>query len=264
MLSVLVHLGLLVALIISFNWKAAHTVLNVTEVELWDKIPGQSQPKLPDIKPEPKPEPKVEEPKPEPPKPIVEEKPKPEEPKVDIELEKKKKELAEQERILEEKKLEEKRKKEEELKKIQAAAREEDLRQKAEAKKQKERDAALKKLQEDLLNEHGEADAKATSAATASIVNKYIGIISDRIRSKVNKTVCGEGNPELRFEINLLPTGELSGSPKLTKPSGISACDEAVERAIFESEPLPLPKEPAALAQFRNLNLKFHPNDPND
>jgi colicin import membrane protein len=258
-LSILVHAVLLGALLISFNWKAAHTVLNVTEVELWDKIPGKSVPKPIEIKPEPKPEPKVEEPKPEPPKPVVEEKPKPEEPKVDIELEKKKQELAEKERLLEQKKLEDKIKKEEAKKKLLAEMREEDLKEKAEAKKEKQ--DALKKLQQEALNdEKGESDKQA-SAASASLIGEYTEKIKAKIRGNVNKTLCGDGNPELRFEIGLLPTGELNGSPKLIKSSGNSACDEAVERAIIASEPLPLPSEPSAQAKFRNLNLKFRPND---
>jgi len=94
-LAIAVHLALLGALLISFNWKAAHTALNVTEVELWDSIPNQAAPAPePVVQPEPKPIVKEEikpEPKPEP-KPIVEEKPK-EEPQVDIALEKKKKAL---------------------------------------------------------------------------------------------------------------------------------------------------------------------------
>lgn len=258
-LSILVHAVLLGALLISFNWKAAHTVLNVTEVELWDKIPGKSVPKPIEIKPEPKPEPKVEEPKPEPPKPVVEEKPKPEEPKVDIELEKKKQELAEKERLLEQKKLEDKIKKEEAKKKLLAEMREEDLKEKAEAKKDKE--ATLKKLQQEALNdEKGESDKQA-SAASASLISEYTEKIKAKIRGNVNKTLCGDGNPELRFEIGLLPTGELNGNPKLIKSSGNSTCDEAVERAIISSEPLPLPSEPSAQAKFRNLNLKFRPND---
>jgi colicin import membrane protein len=258
-LSLLVHAVLLGALLISFNWKAAHTVLNVTEVELWDKIPGKSFPKPIEIKPEPKPEPKVEEPKPEPPKPIVEEKPKPEEPKVDIELEKKKQELAEKEKLLEQKKLEEKLKKEETKKKLLAAMREEDLKEKAEAKKEKE--DALKKLQQEALNdEKGESD-RQVSAANASEIGTYKAKIQAKIRGNVNKTLCAEGNPELRFEIGLLPTGELSGTPKITKSSGSSACDEAVERAIIASEPLPLPSDPNLFASFRNLNLRFRPND---
>ena len=51
-LAIGVHAVLLVAMLISFNWKAAHTVLNVTEVELWDKIPKSNPP---EIKVEPKP-----------------------------------------------------------------------------------------------------------------------------------------------------------------------------------------------------------------
>ena len=92
-----VHLALLGALLISFNWKAAHPVLSVTEVELWDSIPTQATQKPePVVKEEPKPvvpKPVVkEESKPEP-KPIVEDKPK-DEPKVDIALEKRKKNLS--------------------------------------------------------------------------------------------------------------------------------------------------------------------------
>jgi len=254
-LSIIVHLVLFGALLISFNWKAAHPVLNVTEVDLWDKLPAQSVPKPPEVKIEPPPVPIVKEE----PKPVVEDKPKPEEPKVDIELEKKKKELAEKEKLLEEKKLEEKRKKEEERKKLLAAMREEDLQEKKAA--QKEKDAALKKMQQEMLDENNQETEKQTSAASASLIGEYTEKIKAKIRSHVNKTMCDDGNPELRFEIGLLPTGELNGTPKLVKSSGNSACDEAVERAIIASEPLPLPSEPAALAKFRNLNLKFKPNE---
>jgi colicin import membrane protein len=267
-LAAAVHVVLLGALLISFNWKAAHTVLNATEVDLWDKIPGKSTPKPSEVKVEPTPEPKPiekEAPKPEPkPEPKIEEKPKPEEPKVDIELEKKKQELAEKERqmaekerLLAEKKLEEKRKKEEEKKKLLAAMREEDL-NKAE---KKEKNDALKKLQQDALNdEKGESDKQA-AAANASEIGAYKAKIQAKIRGNVNKTLCAEGNPELRFEIGLLPTGELSGTPKITKSSGNSACDDAVERAIIASEPLPLPSDPNLFSSFRNLNLKFRPNE---
>jgi len=260
-LSIMVHLVLLGALLISFNWKAAHTVLNATEVELWDKLPSQSIPKPPVIEeqPIPKPVPKVEEPKPEPPKPVIEEKPKPEEPKVDIELEKKKQELAEKEKLLEQKKLEEKLKKEEAKKKLLAAMREEELQEKK--AEQKEKEAVLKRMQQEMLNENNSRDEVQASAASASLIGEYTDKIKAKIRGNVNKTLCGDGNPELRFEISLLPTGELSGTPKITKSSGNAACDDAVERAIIASEPLPLPSEPAALAKFRNLNLKFRPND---
>jgi colicin import membrane protein len=260
-----VHVGLLLAMLVSFNWKAAHPVLNVTEVELWDKLPAQKSIETP--KPEPKPEPVIKEgPKPEPkPEPVIKEEPKPEpkpeDPKVDIELEKKKKE----EIIKKEKEQTEKLEQDKKLKALQAETREDELKEKQALKEKKAAEKAqkdaLKKLQEEALSEEKGNDDKAANAANASLIGEYKAKIQAKIRGNVNKTLCGDGNPELRFEIGLLPTGELTGTPKITKSSGNSACDEAVERAIIASEPLPLPSDPALFSQFRNLNLKFRPND---
>ena len=101
----------------------------------------------------------------------------------------------------------------------------------------------------------------AVSAANASIIGEYTEKIKARIRSHVNKTLCGDGNPELKFEISVLPTGQIGGTPKVKKSSGIDACDEAVERAIIASEPLPLPEDASLKSQFKNLNLTFKPNE---
>ncbi len=243
-LAIAVHLALLGAMLISFNWKAAHPVLNVTEVELWDKLPRTKPVVVEEPKPEPKPEVKAV------PKPVVEEKPKPEESKVDIELEKKKKELEQKEKELEQKK---------KLAALQAEAREDELHDKnVTEKKQKD---ALKKLQQEALSDEKAQDDKQASAANASLIGEYTEKIKAKIRGNVNKTLCGDGNPELKFEISVLPTGQLSGSPRIVKSSDISACDEAVERAIIASEPLPLPSDPGLFSSFRNLNLKFRPND---
>ena len=252
MYALTVHVILLVGMLVSFNWKAAHPVLNVIEVELWDKLPTPKNIETPKPKPvvEEKPEPKVE-PKPEP---KIEQKPKPEEPKVDIELEKKKKELE----LKKEKELLDKIKQEDARKKIVQQMREEDLQEKAIEKKQKD---ALKKLQQEALSDEKASDDKQASAANASLVGEYKAKIQAKIRGNVNKTLCGDGNPELKFAIGLLPTGELSGTPKLTKSSGNPTCDEAVERAISASQPLPLPSDPNLFSSFRNLNLTFKPND---
>ena len=257
-LAIGVHVVLLVAMLVSFNWKAAHTVLNVTEVELWDKIP-QANPHEVVEQPKPEPKPVIEE-KPEPP-PVVKEAPKPEpkleEPKVDIELEQKKKELEEKEKLLADKRIKD------EAKKLAQQMREEDLTEKTAAEKQEqlERDKALRKINEDMLKEDGADDAKASSAANASLIGEYTEKIKAKIRNNVNKTLCGDGSPEIHIEISVLPTGQISGIPKITKSSENSACDEAVERATLASDPLPLPDDPDLKAQFRNLKLKFRPND---
>ncbi|MDC1101120.1 cell envelope integrity protein TolA [Methylophilaceae bacterium] len=46
----------------------------------------------------------------------------------------------------------------------------------------------------------------------------------------------------------------------MTKSSNISSCDDAVERAIIQSQPLPLPKDSGLFSKLKNLELKFHPN----
>jgi colicin import membrane protein len=250
-LAISVHLLLAIGMIISINWKAAHPAMAVTEVVLWDSVPEKSMPKPIEVKKAPEPEPKPEIKKEPEPKPVVVEKPK-EEPKVDIALEKKKIE----EKKMQEKLLEEKQKKEK-IEKLKQAMRDESLKEKADTKQSE----ALKKLQQEMLSDTDEKAEQQASAATASLVNEYQAKIAAKIRGHVNKTLCGDGNPVLLFKIDILPTGDLSGAPTLSKSSGNSACDDAVERAIMASQPLPLPTEPAAKSQFRNLTLKFRPND---
>ena len=255
-LAIGVHAVLLAAMLISFNWKAAHPTATVTEVELWDKLPA---PKIADM-PKPEPKPVVQE-KPElklEPKPVVEEKPKLEEPKVNIALEKKKKELAQKEAD-KQKMLVEKRKKDEAYKKLTEQMREEDLHNKNVDEKSKK--DAVKKLKQDVLSDVKATDDKQVSTANVSIIGEYTEKIKAKIRNNVNKTLCGDGNPELRFEISVLPTGQLGSTPKITKSSGSDACDEAVGRAIIASEPLPLPEDASLKSQFKNLKLKFRPND---
>ena len=245
-LSVLVHVVLLSLLIVSFNWKTVKTI-QVAEVELWDSLP---QPEV--TPPPPAPEPEPEPPKPEP---VVKEQPKPEpapEPKAEIEI-KKKVELKV------EPKKEEKPKPDPKIK---------------EAEKKRQEQEKLKKLQQELLaedshapqkeanDEAAKAQAAQSAAALKTELDKYIGLVSAKIRPYVNKQLCGTGKPDLVFEISLLPTGEIQGEPKLAKSSGIVACDEAVERAIRQSNPLPRPSA-ELMPQVRELKLKFRPNDDN-
>lgn len=255
-MSVTVHVLLLGALLISFNWKTTQPV-SIAQVELWDSISVETvqppvvtppQPIIPEPVPEPV-EPKpiekllppVPEPKPEPqPEIAIEKKPvkkeqKKEPPKPDLKAEQARKKLLEQ-------------------------MRQEDLKN-APKEPPKDNSEAIKKLQQALLNEDNAAGTPKTASASAGEVNEFKARIQAKIRGNVNKALCGSGNPELKFEIGLIPTGELSGSPKLVKSSGNAACDDAVERAIRASEPLPLPTDPALFSEFRNLKLTFRPNE---
>lgn len=263
LLALLVHGVLVGALLFSFNWKAAHTVVSVSEVELWNELPNNTPPPLPlevtkELPVEPEPE-IVDEPK------AVEE-PEPEEPKVDIELENKKKAEEEKKRLEDEKKKIAEKKKLEEKKKLAQKK-----------KKEKERRDKLRKLQQaafddEVVNENekrlqdlqkavGKGDVTKPSGASQGEVNKYVAKIQAKIRGNVNRSLCTDGNPQVVVKLNLLPTGEFSSTPVLSKSSGTAACDDAIERAVIASEPLPLPPNPDAFSDFRNLNLNFRPNE---
>ena len=238
MLAVGVHAGLLIALFLSVNWQTTHTV-SVAEVELWDSLPTQSMPPLakPDVEPEPKaqPEPVIE--KPTEPQPA---------PKAEIVIKEKEKP-----------KLVEKQKPDalSALKK-ELMLEEQEKEKRAQAEK---RTSDLAKLQQELLGENNQQNT-AKSSASAGEINQYKAQIQRKIRQKVNNSLCGDGNPELTFEIALSPDGMLQGNPRLVKSSNISACDDAVDRAILQSQPLPLPADVSLRSQFRNLTLKFRPN----
>ena len=85
-------------------------------------------------------------------------------------------------------------------------------------------------------------------------------MIQQKIYQNVNKQLCGLDLVELEFEIQLMPTGELLGEPKLMQSSKIESCDQALERAILQSQPLPVPKDAKLFSKLKNLKLKFSPN----
>jgi colicin import membrane protein len=266
-----VHLLLLAALLLSFNWKATPPLLNVAEVELWDSLP-QPSPPLPMAPPVESPPPVqtpppavVKEAPPAPPEKV--EAPAPKAPEVDIALEKKRKEL-EQKKAAEQLKKELALAQKKQLAALQAEARKEEMQNSDKLLKENKANETLKKLQQEALAEERAAteqavasDKSAKSAASAGVVDEYRSKIQAKIRGNVNKSLCATANPELKFDIALLPTGEMTGLPKLLKSSGNKACDEAVERAIMASQPLPVPTDGLAFSQFRNLKLTFRPND---
>jgi colicin import membrane protein len=260
MLSFGVHAILIIAMLVSFSWHTPQPV-SIAEVELWENLPVA--PTVVPPKPLPEPLIKKEEPKPLP-KPEPEPEPKvKEEPKADIQLENKRKE--EEKRKVEEKRKEE-QKKQAELDKLKKQMLLEEKLEKQEALKEKQRQEALRKLQQDMLaDEDAKAPkastAKSSSTASAGEVDKYKAMIQAKIQRNVNQSLCGNGDPELVYEIALMPTGDVQGTPKLVKSSGLPVCDDAVERAILQSQPLPLPTDPDLRAEFRNLKLKFHPNE---
>ena len=81
-----------------------------------------------------------------------------------------------------------------------------------------------------------------------------------KIRGKVKGNIVLppniQGNPEAIFELDQLPSGEVL-SVKLKRSSGNPGLDQAIERAILKSSPLPKPDDPALFQ--RTLEIKYKP-----
>ena len=280
MLALLVNLLFIAVLVFSVSWQNRKP--EAVSAELYAPPPVNTprpQPKVEPVQPpkiEPTPEPK---PVPKPPTPIVE---KPDTREADIALkakrdaERKAQEQAERERVEQErerreaeaKKVEEKRQadarqrqQQQQLETMRAQAqRETQLR--AEAQRETQLRAQAERESQMRAQADAEARGRAAQAAAGAARNKsqldWIDKIRSRIRGNINLPPDIVGNPEAIFDVVQLPTGEII-DVQLRKSSGVRAYDDAVQRAILKSTPLPRPDR-AELFQ-RALTLRFRPLD---
>jgi len=224
-LSVLVHVALFSFLFFGVRWQSK--LPDAVVVELWDR-PAVEPPRAetpPKVEPKPEPPREV---KPEPkPEPKVE--PKPRKPDIAVEREKK----------ITPKKVEPR------LKLDRQQANKEQLAREMESiQREREKREVLSKFQ----------PLPAGPKIDASYANK----IKAKIKSNIVLPPDIQGNPEAIFDVVQFPTGEVR-EVRLRKSSGHKAYDQAVERAIRKSSPLPSPDR---FDQFvPNLELKFRPQE---
>ena len=109
--------------------------------------------------------------------------------------------------------------------------------------------------------ERREAAARQQASARAArdrALDAWRDKISAKIRGNIRLPNDMSGNPEAIFDVTQLPTGEVI-SIRLRKSSGQKGYDDAVERAILKSSPLPKPDQPNLFE--RQLELRFRPQD---
>ena len=237
-LAAAVHALLLAVLFFGVRWQ--NRPPDTMVVELWSAPPIAEAPEPPKPEPvavpePPKPEPVIEKPEiaikelPKPkPKPVPVVKPKPEPPKL--------KPVAKPEPARPTVRDRE----------MQAKLREEAAREEA--------SLALDRERQQIRDQLNRESSAARDRAIATWVDKVRG----KIRGNILLPPDLKGNPEAIFDVVQLPNGEVL-SAKLRKSSGHRGYDDAVERAILKSSPLPKPERPELFA--RNLELKFRPLD---
>ncbi len=271
-MAVLVHALLIAGLVFSVSWRSLPEPS--VYADLWRELPSAP------IRPRP-PEPITEATTEPPPTPAI--RPQPvEEAKPDIALRKLEEERKRQQELKREqlrreaearaKAAEKARQEQEERQRQQELARKqaEEQRRRAEearrlaqeqARREMEADMA-RQMQDELSSESSQLNRKAVQAqaiAQARMVRDYQDRIRSKIRGYLRLPVKLTGNPEVVFQVRLLPGGEIL-KLNMLKSSGQPAYDEEVERAILKSSPLPLPPDREAAASFREgLILKFRP-----
>jgi colicin import membrane protein len=248
-LAAAVHAAFFALIVFGVTWQSRPEA--PVQAELWDKLPPAKTAKAPEPKVEPKVEPKPPEPQPPKtePKPEPKVEPKPQPPKVDPAIAQK----------LEREKLEAEKKKEK-------AEREKREKQKEEeAKKKREQEEAAKKKREDEKRRQEEEKSKREAekareeavAARKSEIDSFVQRIKDKIRNRANVPDTVTGNPEIQVRIRVLPGGEVLDIT-VTRRSGNSTYDAAIERGIRSASPLPVPAANSELfPQFRELTLNI-------
>jgi colicin import membrane protein len=127
-----------------------------------------------------------------------------------------------------------------------------------------------KRLREQAANEQKQLDDQRKERELRDLIarqqadarSRLLAAWTDKIRGKIRGNIILPqdipGNPEAIFDVTVLPTGEVLTVRK-RKSSGHPGYDDAVERAIMKSSPLPQPDD-RSLFQ-RQLELKFRPQD---
>jgi colicin import membrane protein len=241
-LAVAVHLAFVVFLIFSVDWRNREP--EPVSVDLYAP-PKEAAPAPQPPKPEPeppKPQPEPPKPPPEPPKPVPKAEP-PQPTKADIAL----KEKQDQQRRKEQADRERKEKE-----RIDAEKKKVEEKRLAEVRERQAREADALKAQA------AREQTAAADAAKARANADYIRRIQAKIKGNVVVPPEIAGNPEAIFDVVQLPTGEIIDA-QIRKSSGNRAYDDAVQRAIIKSSPLPRPDLPDMFQ--RSLSLRFRPLD---
>jgi colicin import membrane protein len=297
-LAVGVHVLLLAFLWIGVSWQNNAPVAVEAEIWDVTTQTAAPPPPPPAPEPEPEPETPPPQPVPKvtPPPPVVEQ-PQPKQPDIALEREKKRKEelkrkQREEEREERERELAEQKRAEEKKAKALAEKKERELEEKQakadaekkEAEKKKKEDAEKKKKEEADKKKKAAEEQKKLDAARADEMRRITGAAGKpgstgtaekstaprldtgyaaAITAKVkgNTSYAGSldepGNPTATFRVEQLPTGEII-SVKMVKSSGVPSFDDAVEKGINKSSPLPKKKDGTV---ERSLVINFHMKD---
>ena len=243
-LALAVHCMFIALLYFGLHWNQQIASQSTMKVDLWATLPEETV-----VPPQ---APKVDEavqppaPPPPPPQPIQQDKA----PAPDIAIPDKKKVEVKAEKPKPAKKPTETARKEQEAAREKARI----ARQKAAVEARKTR------MQEMVAQQQAErVSQEEQAAARGRFVDEYKAKIMDKIKRNIVQPPDVPLDVRAEFLVTLLPGGSVLKAD-LKKSSGFDAYDNAVERAILKSTPLPLPPDPQLFSAFREILMTFKPD----
>ena len=114
-------------------------------------------------------------------------------------------------------------------------------------------------LQEQLAAEEKQRADTAKAVHAATIVDKYIPLIRQRVSRSWNSPVGIAKGLKCVVHVRLTPAGEVL-SAAVVRSSGNEIFDRSVEYAVYKAAPLPLPEDPALFDNFREIEFVFDPD----
>jgi colicin import membrane protein len=121
-----------------------------------------------------------------------------------------------------------------------------------------EREARIAELAARERVEQAERARAQRESLVGRIVDEHIARIIGKVRRNIVMPPDVADDARAEFAVTLLPGGGVLRA-RLISSSGNALYDNAVERAILKSQPLPLPADATLFNRFRELKLVFRP-----
>ncbi len=170
-----------------------------------------------------------------------------------LERERELKREREEEQRREQAEAERRRKEEAERKRKEEAERQ----RKAEEEQRQKELAAARQREEELQQE---LERERVQRRVDSALAQYIPIIKQKVSRNWNRPASLQTNSEAHVNVRLSQAGEVI-SARIVKSSGNPVFDRSVENAVLKASPLPIPQERGVNEEFRNLRLRFKPEE---
>lgn len=108
-----------------------------------------------------------------------------------------------------------------------------------------DRDLAMRADERRVSNRRVAEEAAADAAAEARMVADYTARIHEALRQRWNRAPSARNGMSVTLQVNLIPGGEVMGTPAVQKSSGDAAFDRSAQKAVQLASPLPVPADPA-------------------